>query len=174
MPAVPHSLRTDKPFAADFNAYDCTACHARAATDPGHTGVTGYVYASASCSACHPTGTAAPANHDAAFFPISAGTAHAGIACTSCHTDLTQPTNPAAFACASCHGTMAAFTGKHDPINGVAILTVRTSCTTSSTLPLDSPNCLRCHADSQVDRVASHPGGESAFGNNNHRGAGCS
>jgi len=169
------SLRADKPFAADFAGYDCTACHLKPATDSGHTGVTGYVYASPSCYGCHPTGTSAPANHDAAFFPISAGTKHAGIACTACHTDLTHPTDPASFACASCHAGMASFSGKHDPINGVNILTVRANpnCNTTIAVPLTSANCLRCHADSQVDRVASHPGGESAFGTGQHQGAGC-
>ncbi len=154
--------------------FDCTTCHTAAATDPGHAGVPGYTHTSAACLQCHPTGSAgAPANHDPAFFPISAGTKHAGIACTACHTDLSHPTDPANFACASCHGAMAGFAGKHDPINGVAILTVRTSCTSSTTLSLTSPNCLRCHADSQVDRVASHPGGEGAFGNGTHAAAGC-
>ena len=167
------SLRTDKPFAADLAAFDCTVCHAQAATDPGHAGVNGYVYASPSCYGCHPTGTAAPANHDAAFFPISAGTAHVGIACTACHTDLTHPTDPANFACASCHNGLPGFSGKHDPINGVVILSVRTNCTNATPVPLTSSYCLRCHADSQVDRVASHPGGDSAFGNGTHRGAGC-
>src|SRR5512147_3002447 len=78
------SWRTDKTFAADFGAYDCTACHAQPATDAAHSGMNGYVYASASCYGCHPTGTAAPANHDTAFFPaIGSTTAHAiaGVTC---------------------------------------------------------------------------------------------
>ncbi len=171
------TLRTGKPYAyaADFTAYECTGCHGQAATDPLHSGVSGYVWASPSCYGCHPSGAGGmPANHDTAFFPRGTGSAHDGITCAQCHTDLANPANPANFACASCHAGISTFAGKHNPIGGVAILTVRTSCTSSTTLSLtDSTNCLRCHADSQVFRVSSHSTGESALGNSNHRGAGC-
>jgi hypothetical protein len=156
-----------------FAQFDCTTCHTAAATDPLHTGVAGYTHTSDACLACHRSGGAAPADHDTRLFPRGAGTAHAGIACTACHTDLSHPADPANFACASCHAGMAGFSGKHDAVNGVSILTVRTSCTSSTSVALTSPNCLRCHADSQVDRVAAHPGGESGLGNGSHRGAGC-
>ncbi len=162
------STRTDKPFAADFGAYDCTACHARTATDPLHTGVTGYVYASASCYGCHPTGTGAPANHDAAFFPISSGTAHAGIACTACHTDLTHPTNPANFACASCHlARDAALVTKHTSSTSNPAITVSSSEISTS----NGATCLRCHADSQVTLTSSHPTGSQGLPP--HQGAAC-
>ncbi|HET6439495.1 MAG TPA: hypothetical protein VFG59_15610, partial [Anaeromyxobacter sp.] len=176
------TLRTDKAFAADFSAYDCLGCHAQPATDSAHSGVAGYLYGNASCYGCHPSGTAAPANHDTALFPaIGSTTIHAqnNVTCTECHTDLAHPDDPANFACASCHNALSGFAGSHDPaqnaaLNGVAILTVRTSCTSSTTLSLTDPaSCLGCHADSQVNTVASHPGDDDAFGTGAHRTAGC-
>ncbi len=157
-----------------FAQFDCTTCHTAAATDPVHASVGGYTHDSAACYQCHPTGSrAAPADHDTRLFPRGAGSKHAGIACTACHTDLSRATDPASFACASCHGGIAGFAGKHDGVGGVTILTVRTSCTTATTLPLTSPSCLLCHADSQVDRVSGHPAGDTAFGKGPHMTAGC-
>ena len=43
--------------ASNFVAFSCTAtCHSQASTDSHHSGVSGYVYSSASCYGCHPTG----------------------------------------------------------------------------------------------------------------------
>jgi hypothetical protein len=156
-----------------FAQFDCTTCHTAATTDPLHAGVAGYAHTSDACFACHRSGGAAPADHDTRFFPRGTGTPHAGMSCTSCHTDLTHPADPANFACASCHAGIAGFAGKHDPIGGVSILTVRTSCTSATTLSFTSPDCLRCHADSQVNRVASHSAGATALGNATHQAAGC-
>jgi hypothetical protein len=171
-------LRTDKAWGTDFNAFSCTGCHQDPATSTAHAGIGGYLYDSASCYGCHPTGSAAPPDHTPKFFPIGTGTAHAGVGCTQCHTDLAHPTDPANFACAACHlqdpqdpGFSAAHTS---PPSGVSILAVHTSQTASTELPLTSPNCLRCHADAQVDAIASHPTGDrTPSGNSNHRGAGC-
>jgi hypothetical protein len=162
------SLRGDKPFAADFSKFDCTACHAKPATDSAHTGIAGYVYSSPSCYGCHPTGSGAPANHDAAFFPISTGTAHAGIACTSCHTDLANPTNPSNFACASCHlGLDAALVTKHTSTTSNPAIRVASSEISTT----GGATCLRCHADSQVSLTSSHPTGSE--GMPPHQGARC-
>lgn len=174
-------LRTDKPWAVDFAAFECVTCHAhadQAAVTTAHTGVTGFAYQSADCFRCHPDGTGAPANHTPSFFPIGAGTRHAGVACRQCHTDLTRPNDPANFACASCHlasVTDPSFAAKHtSPASGVAILTVHTSESgTSAPLSLTSVNCLRCHADGQVDLVSAHPTDERGFGKGEHRSAGC-
>jgi nitrate/TMAO reductase-like tetraheme cytochrome c subunit len=167
--------RTDKPYAADFAAFSCTACHGNPDTDSAHAGVAGYSYASAACYQCHPTGSAAPADHSARAFPIGTGTAHEGVTCSQCHTDLSHPTDPAAFACDACHLATAGFAASHQsPASGISILAVHTSRSASTQLPLTSPSCLRCHADSQVDAVASHPSGEDTpRGNGDHRDAGC-
>jgi hypothetical protein len=37
----------------DFSTFVCTTCHTQAQTDPHHTGVTGYVWNSTNCYACH-------------------------------------------------------------------------------------------------------------------------
>jgi len=157
--------RADKPYAAaDFTAYDCLACHTNTAadtslltnTDAQHVGLTGYAYASASCYGCHPDGTGAPANHSTAFFPIGAGSAHATVTCTQCHTNLSSPTNPANFACATCHVSLTP-----------TLITDHTVNTSKPTVTVDageisatdSTTCLRCHADSQVDKTSSHPSG---------------
>ena len=191
-------MRTDKPFATDFGpgGYDCLTCHeqttplTQASLASGHTGISGYAYASASCYQCHPDGTGAPANHTPNFFPIGAGTAHATVACTQCHTNLATPNDPAAFACYTCHSTLASPNLPPWPghtasvtvntLNGpvtisVAIPTVHTSRSATTTLDMTDPaNCLRCHANSQVDLVSSHPTGDRALGSNDsHDGAGC-
>jgi hypothetical protein len=41
---------------ADYSVFTCTNCHAKAATDQRHTNVSGYVYASVNCYACHRSG----------------------------------------------------------------------------------------------------------------------
>jgi hypothetical protein len=163
-------------FAADFTAVDCLGCHTNPGTDQSHTSVTGYVYATASCLQCHPTGSAAPANHSPAFFPIGTGTAHDGVTCQQCHTDLAHPNDPANFACASCHAGLVGFSTAHT-VSGYGILVQVTACNAGTPVITaftpTSVDCLKCHADSQVDRVASHPGGDSGFGTGNHRRAGC-
>jgi hypothetical protein len=158
--------RTDKPFAADFAAYECTGCHTKAATDPIHAGNADYVYASASCYGCHPTGGAgAPANHDSAFFPRGTGSAHAGVACLDCHTDLAHPNVAANFRCGTCHLSRdASLVTKHTASASRALRVASSEISTS-----DSATCLRCHADSQL--VTSHPSGGDGWPP--HEGARC-
>ncbi len=160
------SWRTDKPFAADFSAYACTTCHTRPETDPIHSGVGGYVYASASCFACHPTGGAgAPADHDTAFFPRGPGSAHAAMACLDCHTDLANPGVAANFRCGTCHlARDASLVTNHTASADRALRVAASEISTS-----DSATCLRCHADSQV--VGSHPSGDDGWPP--HEGARC-
>ncbi len=93
-----------------------SGCHAQAATDPIHTGITGYSYTASQCLSCHPTGAQGSfPQHDALYFPISSGT-HSGIACTTCH-----PTagTPSVFTCmsGSCH-PQASTNGNHNGVNG--------------------------------------------------------
>jgi len=136
---------------------------------------------SAACLYCHADGAgAAPANHPS-LFPIAAGTKHAGIACASCHTNQANRKDLTALACATCH---AALPGKKTmtqahTITGYTISSYQTATTAGGTrttvnVDLSKPaGCLKCHGDSQVFRVASHPGGDSGFGESRHRTAGC-
>ncbi len=153
------------PQATSFSQFDCLHCHDGAHTDQAalttaHAAVTGFELTSAGCYRCHRDGIGV--NH-VPFFPIGSG-AHAGVLCSQCHTDPANRKDPATLACASCHLQKAPdLATKH----------------TSATVPVvdygsTSPACLRCHADSQVDRGSSHPGGEDGpYGNSRHRRAGC-
>jgi hypothetical protein len=127
---------------------------------------------SAACYLCHPN-TLAPANHEALAFPIGPTTRHAGLLCLSCHGDLARPGDLATLQCASCHGAIPGFGSKHIALGGVEILRVTQGNGSFTQLDLTSPNCLRCHADGQVGRVASHPVTTSSFGQTTHRLAGC-
>jgi hypothetical protein len=157
--------RTDKPFAADFSAYACTTCHLQPATDPLHSAVPGYAYASASCLGCHPTGGAgAPADHDTAFFPRGPGSDHAAVACLDCHTDLASPNVATNFKCGTCHLSRdASLVTKHT--GAPSALRVASSEISTS----NSATCLRCHADGQL--VTSHPSGGDGWPP--HEGARC-
>jgi hypothetical protein len=172
--------RGDKVYpAADFTAYDCLACHTNAGpsgnvlatTDAQHTGLTGYAYASGSCYGCHPDGTGAPANHTPNFFPIGAGTAHATVSCTQCHTNLASPNNPANFACATCHSSPTGPTPTLITDHTTNTSNTRVKVPASELSTTDSTTCLRCHADSQVSLTSSHPSG--ATGDPPHQGAVC-
>ena len=41
---------------SDYSVFQCTGCHTAAATNPRHSGVSGYVYNSVNCYACHRNG----------------------------------------------------------------------------------------------------------------------
>lgn len=41
---------------SDYSAFVCTNCHTKGDTDPRHSGVSGYVYNSTNCYACHRNG----------------------------------------------------------------------------------------------------------------------
>jgi hypothetical protein len=188
----PQSRAAPKTFAADFAKYTCLGCHVTVGgVDHGspaalvtiHPGSTAADFTDAACYGCHKDGAAgAPANHPQ-LFPIGAGTRHAGVGCTECHgsgarTDLTL------MRCASCHAalpataTRKAWSAAHS-VTGYTITSYQTATVAEGTrttvqVSMTTPaGCLRCHADSQVDRVASHPGGDSGFGESRHRTAGC-
>ncbi len=121
------------------------------------------VVSQGSCNTCHgPGGAAAPANHP---FPIEVTSKHAAIGCTQCHADMADPTNVATFQCASCHTART-------PL----LATNHTTHTSNPSLVVSeysegSDACLRCHADAQVYRTASHPSGFP--GTPPHHGAQC-
>jgi hypothetical protein len=184
-----------RTFVADFTATNCVHCHVTVGGTAFHDDPTslGTLHASvadftskvtsmglsAACLSCHADGAGGlPANHP---FPAGAGTAHAGIACSACHTNPADRTDLAALACASCHAgltTPPTLAAAH-AITGYGITTYLTAATaggTTTTVQInmaDSRSCLRCHADSQVDRVAAHTTSNSGFGTGRHRPAGC-
>lgn len=144
-----------------FTAFTCTGCHTGPLTDPIHvasgSAVAGYVagaVTSADCYRCHPQGTGIAPEAHGLYFPI--GTADHPAVCTTCHTDPVARRDPTKLACLSCH--------ERRPGYGTAHARVRDYPVAPS-----SPWCLRCHADGQVDRVASHgrrtaPGGDAEGG----------
>jgi hypothetical protein len=124
-----------------YRAFDCLTCHEHAQenTDPHHTGMPGYAYASPACLDCHPTGAAGRyTEHDAAFFPIYSG-AHGGRwpDCASCHT-----TGTAEFSCIDCHDHNQAET---DPTHsGMPGYTYATAA------------CFDCHPTGAAGRYVDH------------------
>lgn len=170
-----------------FKQFDCStsACHVGIAQKHAGTIATD----GPSCVGCHPKGTMpVPPTHDTAFFPRGSGTAHATVACTQCHQNPT-PTAPTDFGCQAClgcyacHSTLPAGWTHPDPVGNVHILVISTSTSLLPNLqltqtPIDVTNnpasCLRCHADSQRNTVASHPvGSDTPSQNDIHAGAGC-
>lgn len=121
-----------------FLEFSCIGCHAhdQAVADPPHAPVAGYAYGPTACYACHPNGRAQDVDH-ARIFPIAAGAKHQGIECRRCHID---PTNRAVLGCGQCHAS-GPMGSAHGNVGDYAF---------------DSTACIRCHGDSQVDRVAGH------------------
>lgn len=131
----------------DRKQFSCVGgdCHPQSTTDGNHAGIDGYKYDSQSCYACHPKGIAESAVDHAKNFPIATGDKHSGIGCSTCHT---TPKDRTIVTCATdaCHPSTTS--AQHGSVGGYQ---------------WDSPLCMRCHADSQVDRVATHgPFGISA------------
>ncbi len=110
----------------NFGIYTCTTCHTPPETDEEHTGVSGYIYNSTACLACHPNGEGDFGfDHNMTQFPLTGAhtmvnclECHAGgfqgtpTACEACHqVDYTQAINPNHVSlgipmdCASCHMT---------------------------------------------------------------------
>ncbi len=115
---------------------DCITCHTAPETTPRHNGIPGYEWTSPNCLVCHPKGDVQGIDHTA-YFPIQAGASHSGIACATCHMN---PTNRKVVDCLTCH-TAAETDPQHGKVGGYA---------------RDSARCVRCHGDSQVDRVSTH------------------
>ncbi len=187
----PASRAAPKTFAADFSQPSCTGCHVQTSAgfhDDGTAlasfhaaaGVTSFQFTTAACLQCHPDGAGGAPPYHPQLFPIDLASKHAGIGCSSCHgpnrADITQ------LQCASCHADPTKspnFPTQHPSVNGIAILVVLTpppptNCAPSPLPTLQSPDCLMCHALSHVDQVElTHPAGDTAFGHDQHRAAGC-
>lgn len=195
---TPSTLPPHWDYARDFKQTTCVGCHVAVGGSSAfhddvaglttlHSSVTTFTSTvtakglSAACLYCHADGAGgAPANHPL-LFPIGVGTSHAGIACSSCHLNPANRQDLTAFGCATCHNgpTVNKTVAAAHAIAGYAITTYLTAATAGgsrTTVQIDmtdSRTCLRCHADSQVDRVAVHPGGDSAFGTGRHLAGGC-
>jgi hypothetical protein len=101
--------------------FSCTtgACHATAPTNGLHQGIPGYLYTSAQCLSCHPTGLRGVFTlHDPLFFPIYSGK-HAGQWSNDCAVCHTTPNNRLAFTCmsGSCHPASET-NGHHSGVSG--------------------------------------------------------
>jgi len=84
---------------ANYSQFTCTTCHQNPETNEQHPGVSGYVYSSPACLACHPTGDADNIfDHNSTTFPLTG--AHIGVECTSCHSTGFQGTS---VLCVDCH-----------------------------------------------------------------------
>ena len=138
-------------FALADNGVSCTGCHTDSATTPAHASVAGYRWATGSCIACHKDGSAGlPANHDTADFPVT-GTKHAALGCSDCH-GATKAIGD--ITCVPCHA-QAATAATHAAIPATTI--GRRDGVTYVNYQWASASCLKCHADGQVDTIASHP-----------------
>lgn len=136
----------------NFAAFDCTTCHLTTNDNDGkgarpthgaarmgdrHAGVNGYVFASTECYACHPNSEPV-GNFDHNRFPITTGTAHAGITCTECHTGNAPKTDVTALGCASCHATV-----------NVAPETIPAIHNGVPGFVNASPSCYTCHPNAE-------------------------
>jgi hypothetical protein len=86
---------------ADYGQFTCIDCHEHSSgkTDGNHDGVSGYVYNSAACYACHPTGSEEGSmDHSKTAFPLTG--AHTTTSCGDCHKGVYAGTPK---TCASCH-----------------------------------------------------------------------
>jgi hypothetical protein len=137
----------------------CYACHAG---DDAHSGRYG-----TNCAACHTTSAWTPAtfDHNLASFRLTG--AHAGLACTRCHTGGTFQGTPSAcsachadppfhaglfggISCDQCHSTSswspASYNGSHPGgCDGNCINHEHASCRDCHTSTLNDATCAKCH-----------------------------
>ena len=143
------------PAARGFSLADqgvsCTGCHTDAATTPAHSAVSGYAWNTATCIGCHKDGSGGlPPNHNADYFPVT-GTKHAALGCRDCH-GATKAL--ADVTCVPCH-TQSDSAAIHAAIP--ATTRGRLDGITRVNYQWTTPYCLTCHADGQVNSIASHP-----------------
>lgn len=125
-----------------FTQFTCIDCHVHSAeeTDPAHTAVPGYTYAETSCFDCHPRGEVdgAGPEHEL-IFPIASPSAHQDVPCSQCHVDSSDRE---VVTCVDCHAHEATPTqAAHTSVGGYRY---------------ETSDCLKCHYDSGVPRVAEH------------------
>ncbi|MGZ6125007.1 MAG: cytochrome c3 family protein [Myxococcales bacterium] len=138
-------------FALAEQGVSCTGCHTDAATTPAHGGVAGYTWSTGTCIGCHKDGSGGlPANHNTDFFPVT-GTKHASLGCADCHGATKQIAD---ITCTPCHA-QAPMATAHSAIP--ATKAGSRDRVTYVNYQWASAYCLKCHANGQVDRIASHP-----------------
>ncbi|MBS2021767.1 MAG: hypothetical protein JST92_05115 [Deltaproteobacteria bacterium] len=154
-----------------FRGFTCTGCHTDQPTLGQHTGVSGYVWASPNCYACHPrgTGTLAPAEH-ARFFPIDSTDTHAlgatfitsaarvTLACTTCHAGDARSD----VTCTACHTEAGANATGPNPIDLGPAHATRLGGSNWHAATAPTPQCLSCHARDTLERVSTHGKGTAA------------
>lgn len=85
---------------SNLAVFSCITCHEhnQNSMNQEHQGVSGYIYASAECFACHPDGSGEGAfNHSLSAFPLSG--AHSTVQCSSCHTSGYANTSSVCYDC---------------------------------------------------------------------------
>ncbi|MCF8241233.1 MAG: hypothetical protein K9J16_07590 [Melioribacteraceae bacterium] len=85
----------------NYSIFECINCHEHNRTDMDdeHSGVSGYVYQSSECLACHPNGDEDGAfNHSSSAFPLEG--AHSTTDCSGCHISGYSGTSS---ECETCH-----------------------------------------------------------------------
>ena len=105
----------------NYQQFDCISCHEhnQSEMDSKHQEVQGYIYLSAECYACHPSGNGEGAfNHSISSFPLVG--AHVSQECNNCH--INGYTNTSS-ECSTCH--QSNFESSVDPNHskaGISIL----------------------------------------------------
>lgn len=136
---------------SNYAVFSCIGCHEhnRQEMDSEHQGVSGYVYISSECFACHPDGKSDGAfNHAVSNFPLT-GT-HTVITCNQCHASgyAATPTD-----CNSCHNTD--YTGALNPDHQSA--GIPSSCETCHDANAWIPSSFS-HASTQFALTGAHIG----------------
>lgn len=89
------------PNPANYSQFTCIDCHEhnQGDMDEEHQGIGGYLYNSAACLECHPTGSEEGSfNHNLSIFPLTG--AHITTECADCHTSGYEGTPT---ICSDCH-----------------------------------------------------------------------
>jgi hypothetical protein len=88
----------------NYSVFTCISCHEhnQQEMDDKHQGISGYIYASEECFACHPTGEKGNAfDHTNSNFPLTG--AHISLDCQQCHESGYSGTQTECFACHENH-----------------------------------------------------------------------
>ncbi len=158
----------------NYSLFTCITCHANPETDQKHNGISGYVYNSSACLACHPNGEGLGGfDHNTTNFPLTG--AHESVNCVQCHSNgyagtptecvachtanFNQSLNPNHVSlgistdCITCHTTApgwnpATFNNHNDyyPLNGAHAL-ISTQCITCHNGDYNNTptTCVGCH-----------------------------
>ena len=148
-----------------FQAFDCLTCHTPTPTIPNHVqkNIGGFSYDSPSCYGCHPDGIGKGAVDHTRKFPITPGQIHATgapavhvagtIQCTSCHASIADR---AKVDCTICHNASDQ-SAKHSGLIGAEPNNAAPLWSGTGPLPAgETANCLLCHSNGTLQRVATH------------------